>query len=175
MKDQEFINTLLDLFEYNPKTGVVTRKISASRNTRKGDVVGSTDKYGYLVVDVNRKKYRLHRLIWAIYYKQMPDKNIYIDHINRIKNDNRIENLRLVSNQENMHNMSKKGGSSSFVGVCFEKKVNKWKASIGVNNKKKHLGHFDNEIDAANAYIKAKKELHPTCPNCWYEGINHAP
>lgn len=77
--------------------------------------------------------------------------NNYIDHINNNPLDNRKENLRIVSPMQNaLNKTSSKNSSSKYVGVSWYKKYNKWKSSIRINGKNKHLGYFENEIDAYN-------------------------
>lgn len=77
---------------------------------------------------------------------------LYVDHINNNKLDNRKSNLRLATPQENAQNTSSREGSSSnHVGVCFRKDSKKWRAYITVNKEMIHLGTFTNEIDAAKA------------------------
>ena len=76
----------------------------------------------------------------------------YIDHINNNPLDNRVQNLRVVSPQQNALNKSSaRNSSSKYTGVSWYKKYNKWKASIRVNGKNTHLGYFENEVDAFNA------------------------
>lgn len=78
-----------DLFLYDPCSGEVTRKKSVS-SYKKGDVIRSLDSKGYLRVGINKKRYRLHRVIWLMVYKEWPVH--CIDHINGIKTDNRLCN-----------------------------------------------------------------------------------
>ena len=105
---------------------------------------------------VNRKFYQ-HRLV---YYAHNQDWNIFntsrdnqIDHINRKKDDNSIENLRPVTNQQNHFNTDAKG-------YYWLKDRNKWKAQIMLDGKAIYIGLFETEEDAHNAYINKKLELH---------------
>ncbi len=97
-----------ELFDYNPETGEVTRlkttKPSTGQSVRSklvGKVVRSMSK-GYLNVKIDGYPYRLHRIIWLWYYGSFPEHDI--DHINRDRADNRIDNLREVSRPCNVHN-----------------------------------------------------------------------
>ncbi|WP_280755930.1 HNH endonuclease [Paenibacillus sp. LBL] len=93
---------------------------------------------------------RIHRLILG------PDNQLVVDHINHDCLDNRKENLRLCSHSKNIRNRTKRiAGTSKYKGVYFYKNLNKWKAQIEIKGKKKHLGYFENEQDAAVAYNKA--------------------
>lgn len=95
---------------------------------------------------------RMHRLVLNVI-----DNNIKVDHKNRKRNDNRKENLRTATAQQNMMNCSKQTDSvySKFKGVCYHKNAQKWVSYIRVNGKRVHLGIFDTEIEAANAYKEA--------------------
>lgn len=148
MIDQKLLK---ELFDY--ENGQLIRKIKTARRTNVGDIVGTINKAGYPVVGINSKIYTIHRLIWIWHNGDIP-KGIEIDHVNRERADNRIENLRLVTHQENAFNLSK------VKGYYKDKRRNKWYAKICVNQKSKWLGSFDEMIDAKNAYLKAKQELH---------------
>lgn len=99
-------------------------------------------------------KKQMHRLIMNI-----NDPNIQIDHKNGNKLDNRKNNLRLVTNQENQFNQKKRNTSNKFKGVRLNKKANKYVSYITLNYKRIHLGYFENEIEAAKAYDKKAIEL----------------
>ena len=72
-----------------------------------------------------------------------------------------IKNITVVSHQQNMCNVGKrKSNTSGFIGVSFEKTRKKWRSEITVNNKKIFLGRFENIIDAAETYQRAKDEYH---------------
>lgn len=131
-----------------------------------GGVTGHNGKFlspsrngnGYLFyrMSINKKsfKFYVHKLI-AIKYLNAKQTDT-IDHINRIKDDNRVKNLRICNASQNSVNSEKqKGTSSTFKGVCWDKYINKWKASITSEGKTRHLGRFKDEIDAAKAYNKA--------------------
>ena len=132
---------------YNPETGDVI----GNRNFK----LKSKDGYGYpkigLIIDGKTYSLLSHQFAWYVIYGEVVDN---IDHINGVKDDNRICNLRSVTHQENMWNH--KGRK----GYCYDKSRNKWLASISINNKHKTLGRFDNEEDARAAYIQAKEKYH---------------
>lgn len=97
-----------------------------------------------------RKTIKLHNFILEHY-----PSDIVIDHINGDKLDNRLINLRFVSNKENIRNSSGKNNSTSFYkGVSWDSSRNKWIASIQYNGKTHHIGRFDNEEECAKAYDK---------------------
>ena len=113
------------------------------------------DGRGYIVSSGRRHK--LHRLILDVH-----DCLIQVDHINGNKLDNRKDNLRLVSNQQNQMNIHKKKGTSSkYFGVCLDGRIkltNRWIASIKVDYKNIFLGRFNTEIEAALAYNNASEK-----------------
>lgn len=104
----------------------------------KGKKAGTLHKTGYYQVSLQGKKHKLHRIIWALCNNEMPTKTI--DHINRNKADNRIENLRHVTQQENCQNMSaRNNGKVSGVYLRNQRGFEYWYASIAINGVKKHL------------------------------------
>lgn len=118
------------------------------------------DKYGYmktnLIVNGKRTLSLMHRMI-AI--ENGYDENFVIDHINRVKTDNRKKNLRTCTIRENIINSSiRKNNSSGVVGVSWDKKRNKWSAQICVHRKNIHLGMFDTKDEAEDARKRAEKK-----------------
>ena len=129
--------------------------IKAGKRRKVGDRAGCLLSDGYRRIRLEGKPYKEHRLIYLIHNSvwDITDLSQEIDHINRIKDDNRIENLRVVTRQENNFNTNVKG-------YCWDKEKQKWKARIRINGKYKHLGYFDYKTDARLAYVTAKKKLH---------------
>ena len=122
------------------------------------------DNIGYIRIGINKKHYLLHRIIY-LYFNEDWDindnpRNNQIDHININKLDNRIENLRVVNCSQNNRNKKKRPNcTSKYRGVYLDKKKNKWKAQIKIDDKNKHLGYFDTEEEASEAYKKEYEEL----------------
>ena len=155
---------LRERFDY--KDGQLIYKEPACKNKIKaGDVVGGFGRDGYSRVMINYKRYPLHRLIWIYHNGDIPD-GIKIDHINRLREDNCIDNLRLATRSQNQHNRSKsKNNSSGFKGVYWDKKLKNWRATIGRNNKRQHLGNFSTPELASEAYKAAADRLHKEFAN----------
>ena len=123
------------------------------KGRKMGVAVGALRNDGYIQVGYNRKLYLAHRIVWEKHNGPIPE-GAEIDHINHIKHDNRIENLRLVSRLENLRNQSmRKGNTSGYVGVYWHRQGQKWVAKIMVKGKTIHLGLF-NDIEAA---VEARK------------------
>lgn len=104
---------------------------------------------GYAYGKVNGKNYYLHRLV---YQEEFGEHGDLVDHRNHDRLDNRVSNLRRATHAENRQNTSKVRGTSKYIGVYYHKKRGKWCASIQNEGKNKHIGYYDNEIDAAKAY-----------------------
>ena len=154
-----------EYLSYDPDTGVFVW-IKAKQGARAGSVAGGLSIKGYVRIMYKGKMYLAHRLAWWFVYGEMPDCDI--DHKNRIKGDNRIENLRLDTNGDNPHNISRaqRNNTSGYRGVSWNKAISKWKTSIRIERKGKHLGYYDTPEEAYEAYLCAKRELHPF----WVEG-----
>lgn len=155
MLTQERLKELLD---YDPETGVFVWKINKGR-IKAGTPTGYRHSGGYLRIKINYVHYFAHRLAWLYMYGYWPKHEI--DHINRIRNDNRINNLRAVTRQENRLNTSKSvANTSGYVGVTWHKQNRYWAAQITIRGKHMHLGGFDTPEEAHLVYAKAKEELH---------------
>ena len=121
------------------------------------------NKKGYIRIAINKKRYYLHRIIYKYFNEEWDitySHSNQIDHIDINPSNNRIENLRIVNNSQNLKNRNKfKNCSSKFKGVSWNKQNNKWKAHISINGKSKHLGYFEKEEEAAEAYKKKYDEI----------------
>ena len=149
----EYLRSILD---YDPETGIFTWKASTSRRVKAGDIAGSLDGLGYLRLSVRSRPYRAHRLAWLHTYGVWPKDQI--DHINRIRTDNRISNLREVSHKQNGQNRSKPSNNTSgHPGVVWHKRISKWQVKIKHNYKYIHIGYFTNLEDAVAARKAAEK------------------
>lgn len=147
---------LRELLSYDPETGQFTW-VARRQRVRVGQVAGTKNKYGYLQIGIDGRKYALHRLAWLWVTGEWPPKEI--DHINRDSTDNRFANLRLATSSQNNCNQSMRGDNTSGVkGVSWNKKSGKWHSRIVVNGKYRHLGLFSDLKDAASAYEVAAQQ-----------------
>ena len=115
---------------------------------------GST---GYFHVSLHKngkqKTKKVHRLVAQAYLENYSE-DLQVDHIDRVRTNNCLDNLRMVTGQQNRFNRSK------IKGYTWDKLAKKWRAYIYLNKKKHHLGFFDNEDDARRAYLDAKEIYH---------------
>jgi hypothetical protein len=140
-----------ELLNYDQDTGIFTWK-KKRRGVVKDRPLGTDNGFGYLRITVLGKSYYAHRLAWLYVHGSMPKDQI--DHINGIKSDNRIVNLRSVSgitNAQNKLNPNSRS-ASKILGVSWHKKAKKWQAHICIYKQRKYLGLFSNIEDAEKAY-----------------------
>jgi hypothetical protein len=153
---------LRELFNYSPETGLFER-IKRSNNRTPGSKVGTVTSYGYCALQIDGELYQMHRLAWLHSFGEFPEKGI--DHINGIRSDNRLCNLREASQLENMQNTAiQKSNTSGHTGVVMDKRRGKWYARIVFNKKDIFLGYFDRFDDAKQARELAKERLHTFSP-----------
>jgi hypothetical protein len=151
-------NKLRKILNYNLDTGVFTWRERIANCVRVGTVAGSSHGKGYWRLCLFGKNYLAHRLAWLYVYGYMPK---FIDHINGLKNDNRLQNLRACSHSENLRNRGRQSNNKSgYKGVSWNNSKRKWIAQIMVDKKLVHIGYFQNSIQAANAYILAAIKHH---------------
>lgn len=147
------IEYLRQILSYDSQTGA----FKWNKTNRKK--VGIIHR-GYLRIQLNKKKYMAHRLAWAIFYGEWPVHDI--DHINRITLDNRIDNLRQATKQQNNQNTkTRKDNSSGYKGVSvLSSGRRRYRADISINGKNKYIGVFFTPEEARDAYIAEAKLLH---------------
>lgn len=146
---------------YDPETGVFvwagSRELSSNR--RAGNRAGSVNREGYRMLNIHRTFYAAHRLAWLYVHGEWPANEL--DHINGMRDDNRIANLRVADRFINTQNVAvRKTNRSGFAGVSFYKPTGMWKAQIRHANKTHHLGYFPKPEDAHAAYVQAKFSMH---------------
>jgi len=147
---------LISLLSYNPYTGQFTW-IKGRGHMAAGSMAGSVNAQGYITISINGDSFLAHRLAWYYVHRQWPIKGKQIDHKNRVRCDNRIANLHVVSATQNSHNRGATSRSSSgIMGVCWEKDRGNWRAHICIRGRDHNLGNYDNLYQAVWARHKAE-------------------
>jgi hypothetical protein len=150
---------LLEIFHYAPDTGIFTRKRRTAACNFVGEQMTGVGSCGYVEFCINFQTYRAHRLAWLYVNGRWPVFNI--DHINGAPLDNRLVNLRDVSQKVNTQNRMRARANSASGLIGANKRGARYRAIIGINSGLRHLGTFDTAAEAHAAYLAAKKELHP--------------
>lgn len=157
---------LREVLNYDPETGIFTRKVRLAQRHQVGDradfeVTGGNLK-GYRRVSLFSQRYLAHRLAWLYVYGKWPEQ--HIDHINGDRADNRIENLREADDQLNIENQrsARKDSSTGVLGV-IPHPDGRWRARIQVKGRGIHLGLFADQAEAHAAYVAAKRKYHKGC------------
>jgi len=163
MDDFKFINesltydaaTGLLFWKSRPREHFATEHGQSSFNTEfSGNAAGTLTSLGYIRINISGKHYRAHRIAWLLHYGAWPQN--HIDHINGNPSDNRIVNLRDVSNVENHRNKKLPiTNTSGTIGVYWDRRESKWAATIKVNGKRLSLGRFTLKSDAIAARQQA--------------------
>lgn len=148
------IDYVLRNFDYNPVTGVLYRVLTGGVRSESG-----TYAHGYVRSKVDGKLEYNHRIAWCHYYREQPPE--FIDHINRVKNDNSIKNLRACTLSQNQSNRKMSSNNTSgFTGVTYVERLGKYKATIYKDSKPIYLGLYETAELASEAYKQAKAVYH---------------
>jgi len=147
---------LRELLAYNKRTGLFTWRKKPNRRIRVGDTAGTPTSGGYVAISFMGRPHLAHRLAWLHVNGVWPPEDV--DHINGLRSDNRLSNLRLASRGENMQNQR------TAKGVSFFKRTGRWLAEIQVNKVRRYLGYYATETEARAAYLEAKRIHHPFAP-----------
>ncbi|MCR6039813.1 endonuclease, partial [Salmonella enterica subsp. enterica] len=151
------VGDIRDLIDYNPENGVLTAKVNFS-GRQAGSVIGSQTWQGYYAFSLFGKKCFAHRLAWLLHYGEWPSQPI--DHINGIKTDNSIRNLRLCSLSQNQFNKpTQKNNTTGVKGVYWNKRDKRYVASVQFNGKKYSAGHHKDIDSAKEAVMKLREKL----------------
>lgn len=161
---------LREVLAYDAETGCFfwkERQSNVSGNDRglwrAGSEAGWKTKKGYIVIEIDGVGFSAHRLAWYFVYGVMPTKQV--DHINLVKDDNRISNLRLATQSQNQHNTKARRTNKLGVKGVYLKKMHpsgnlKYAAKITKDRQHYHLGYFDTIEEAKEAHRIAAEKLH---------------
>jgi hypothetical protein len=153
-----------ELLDYNMDTGVFRWRVFVGSKATAGSEAGRVDGHGYIRLSVDKvKDISAHRLAWFYVYGKWPD--MHIDHINGVKTDNRISNLREADRSINMQNQRKanRDNPTGMLGVSWREKYKHFRAVISIGKKQKHIGSFRTAEEAHAAYLAVKREIHKGC------------
>jgi len=157
------LDIVKSILHYDKDTGFFVYKISA-KGKIKGDRAEKKDKKGYLYLNILSTHTLAHRLAFMFVHGDTA-KGFQIDHINGVRNDNRICNLRKVSHAVNCQNQRRPANrnKSGYLGVSWHKGTKKFQARISLNGIQKFLGNFSDPKDAHEVYLKWKRMVHEGC------------
>lgn len=149
---------LKNILKYDKSNGLFTWIVKPSGNVKVGSVAGHKNTNGYVEIKINKKVYKAHRLAWLYVYGEVP---LIIDHINNQKDDNRIFNLRNVTQCENARNsITPKNNTSGIKNVSYDKQSKKWRVYVTLNNKRINIGRFDDIEFAELVAIEARNKYY---------------
>jgi hypothetical protein len=150
---------LREVLDYNPETGEFVWRMSNGKRAVAGQPAGGISRNGYVRISIDTRHYA-HRLAWFYVHGVWPKGQI--DHINGIRDDNRIENLREATASQNGQNRraARADSHSGKIGVRLSPTSGRWGAEIVKDGEKCSLGYFDTPDAAHDAYLAAKRELH---------------
>ncbi|WP_341519879.1 HNH endonuclease [Pseudomonas sp. G.S.17] len=152
------------MIDYDPKTGVLTRKVDFAANSKSGTPITCTNASGYIQAVIKTKFFYGHRLAWQLFYGEEPRSRI--DHINGNKSDNRIANLRLATAGENVQNSGlRKDNVSGVKGVSWNPTYKKWTAKINKNSVTVYEAYFDSLEEAAHEIRLQRLKYHEQFSN----------
>jgi hypothetical protein len=147
---------LRELLAYDPTSGGFAWRVDRGGLAKAGQIAGSRNGIGYVNIRVDGRDYSAHRLAWLHVTGAWPAGQI--DHINGVRDDNRIANLREATNAQNQWNRAHQGSVSGFKGVKWCKIQRKWRAELRKDGRKIHLGRFATAEEAHAAYCAAASE-----------------
>lgn len=150
---------LKEWLHYDPETGIFRWLKSPSIASRVGDIAGGVNHDGYVRIRIAGLRSMAHRLVWLYIHGEWPAKEI--DHVNGVRHDNRVSNLRLATRSENSKNTELlKSNTTGVKGVSWSKHTGKYSAYIRFNNIRLSLGHYPTIEKASEVVRAARERLH---------------
>jgi HNH endonuclease/AP2 domain len=149
------VEFLKSRYSYDPVTGVLVSKFGRW----KSQVVMQTEQQGYVVVRIDKKIFKAHRVIWKMMTGQEPPDEI--DHVNNDRADNRWSNLRDATKANNQWNRkAQRSGRAGLKGAQWHERDQRWYSEIRTHGDRVWLGYFETPEEAHDAYVKAARLLH---------------
>ena len=150
---------LKDLVHYDPLTGIFTHLKNHKGPARAGSVAGTIGNWGYRHIKLNGKRYTAHRLAWLYMTGEWPSK--LLDHVNRMRDDNRWANLRLADFSQNAWNSRMPDrNTSGHKGVYWDPRYKAWLCQFNYKKERQYVGRFRDFQEAVEAIEKRRRELH---------------
>lgn len=154
LPNETSLEEIREAFRYDTDRGVLLW--NGRKGRPDGAHAGAPDKDGYLVTRLKGRRYPVHRIVFALVHGRWPQGDI--DHVNRVRDDNRVENLRECTRTQNNGNCgARKHNKSGYKGVYFSQ--GKWRAMIRFNKKGHHIGCYASAVEASAAYETRAKEV----------------
>ena len=139
-----------ELFDYVPTTGELVWRVTKSATAPAGSIAGSVNQKGHINLQIDHVMYGAHQIVYLYHKGFIPDE---IDHVNQIKTDNRIENLRVCTASQNRGNVGLLSSNrSGYKGVSLNTRSGKYHAQIKIKGKQTYLGRYDTPEEAAARY-----------------------
>lgn len=149
---------LYHLLIYDAATGIFTWRVNQGR-IEAGTVAGNRNPNGYWVIMIDRRLYLAHRLAWLYSFGKWPTETV--DHINRVRSDNRLSNLRAATSSENCCNSPpKRKNASGKQGANYDPRRGKYRVRVTVRGRRREIGFYDTVEEAHAAYLRAVAEMH---------------
>lgn len=169
------LEELKDYLSYSPDTGLFTWITKSSDKTTIGSTAGSKRPDGYIKIRIFGSQFLAHRLAWFYVHGEWPEEEI--DHINRVRDDNRLSNLRSIKKRQQQQNLKLSEKNTTGYSGVSRLANGTYRASITKDGKQIRLGVFKTPEGASDAYMIAKKKYHEishepdrmmdhTCPGC---------
>lgn len=149
-------------FVYDEDTGMFFHRRDGVNKKAMTPACSTNKAIGYKTIRVDGRNAYAHRMAWVYVHGKQPNR---IDHINGDRSDNRIVNLRSVTQSENLQNtVDKPQGGNELKGASFDKRTGRYFAYIGHKGKTRHLGRFNSAEEAHQAHLVAKRSMHTVNP-----------
>lgn len=148
------------VWKHRPRHHFNSQRGQSIANSRFAGKVAGCHGCGYMVVRLNNRLIMAHRIIWEMHHGPIPD-GMLVDHVNGVRHDNRIKNMRLATKAQNGQNRgAQKDNTSGYKGVYWDSDRGSWVARIAASGNAYFVGRFTTAEEAHEAYCKASKGLH---------------
>lgn len=157
------LDILRSFLRYDADSGNFFWIEKPSPRVRPGLKAGYVNGHGYVMIGLHGKRYGAHRIAWAMSYGNFPDPNLFVDHVNGVKSDNSLKNLRILTNTENQQNRHKPNirSKTGVTGVQWRPLYGHYQVRIMLNGKRIDLGCYKTLEEAIQARHEGERKHHP--------------